>query len=73
MIDLETERLRLRRFAGSDWQTLARFYADDQVMRHMLPGRGLNREQAQERAKGNIHNFNDHWERRGTSGRRRVV
>jgi RimJ/RimL family protein N-acetyltransferase len=65
MNDLETERLRLRRFAGADWQVLARFYADDQVMRHMLPGRGLNREQAQERAKSNIHNFNDHWDRRG--------
>lgn len=62
---IETERLVLRRFEGRDFEGLARFYADDQVMRHMLPGRGLPRAQAQERAKSNIHNFNDHWERRG--------
>lgn len=64
-MEIETERLRLRRFNGDDWQGLARFYADDQVMRHMLPGRGLTREQAQERAKSSIHNFNGHWDRRG--------
>ncbi|WP_341915179.1 GNAT family N-acetyltransferase [Ferrovibrio terrae] len=62
---IETERLVLRRFEGRDFEGLARFYADDQVMRHMLPGRGLPRAQAQERAKSNIHNFNDHWDRRG--------
>jgi [ribosomal protein S5]-alanine N-acetyltransferase len=62
---IETERLVLRRFEARDWQALARFYTDDQVMRFMLPGRGLPREQAQERAKSNIHNFNDHWARRG--------
>ncbi|WP_374300126.1 GNAT family N-acetyltransferase [Ferrovibrio sp.] len=62
---IETERLVLRRFAGADWETLARFYGDDTVMRHMLPGRGLPRAEAAERAKSNIHNFNDHWERRG--------
>lgn len=62
---IETERLVLRRFVGADWEALARFYTDDQVMRHMLPGRGLPRAQAQERAKSNIHNFNDHWARRG--------
>lgn len=62
---IETARLVLRRFDPRDWETLARFYADDQVMRHMLPGRGLPRTQAQERAKSNIHNFNDHWDRRG--------
>ncbi len=61
---IETERLRLRRFAAEDWEALARFYADDTIMRHMLPGRGLPRRQAQERAKSNIHNFNDHWSRR---------
>jgi RimJ/RimL family protein N-acetyltransferase len=62
---IETGRLQLRRFAAGDWQDLARFYTDDQVMRHMLPGRGLDRAQAQDRAKSNIHNFNDHWDRRG--------
>ena len=64
MTQIETERLRLRRFASEDWEPLARFYADDTIMRHMLPGRGLKRTEAQERAKSNIHNFNDHWSRR---------
>jgi len=62
---VETERLLLRRFEPRDFEPLARFYTDDQVMRHMLPGRGLSRSEAQDRAKSNIHNFNDHWERRG--------
>lgn len=62
---IETERLLLRRFEPRDFETLARFYNDDQVMRHMLPGRGLPRAEAQERAKSNIHNYNDHWDRRG--------
>lgn len=62
---IETERLILRRFEPRDFEALARFYTDDQVMRHMLPGHGLPREQAQARAKSNIHNFNDHWDRRG--------
>jgi ribosomal-protein-alanine N-acetyltransferase len=62
---IETRRLVLRRFEGRDFEGLARFYADDQVMRHMLPGRGLPRAEARDRAKSNIHNFNDHWERRG--------
>ncbi|HLT76986.1 MAG TPA: GNAT family N-acetyltransferase [Ferrovibrio sp.] len=61
---IETDRLRLRRFAAEDWEVLARFYSDDTVMRHMLPGKGLSRREAQERAKSNIHNFNDHWARR---------
>lgn len=65
MTALQTERLVLRRFAGHDWEALARLYADDIVMRHMLPGRGLTRPAAGERAKSNIHNFNDHWDRRG--------
>lgn len=65
MTQIETERLVLRRFAGNDWEGLARLYADDIVMRHMLPGRGLGRKAAEERAKSNIHNFNDHWDRRG--------
>ncbi|WP_298723830.1 GNAT family N-acetyltransferase [uncultured Ferrovibrio sp.] len=65
MSEIETERLVLRRFAGGDWENLARLYADDTVMRHMLPGRGLERKAAAERAKSNIHNFNDHWDRRG--------
>lgn len=63
-MQIETERLRLRRFTAEDWETLARFYSDDTIMRHMLPGRGLPRREAQERAKSNIHNFNDHWSRR---------
>jgi len=62
---LETERLRLRPFKPDEWAGLARFYADDTVMRHMLPGRGLKRAEAEERAKSNIHNFNDHWARMG--------
>jgi len=62
---IETARLILRRFEPRDFEVLARFYNDDQVMRHMLPGRGLPRAEAQERAKSNIHNFNDHWDRRG--------
>lgn len=62
---IETERLVLRHFDAADWETLARFYGDDTIMRHMLPGRGLPRAAAQERARSNIHNFNDHWSRRG--------
>lgn len=62
---LETERLRLRPFKPDEWTALARFYADDTVMRHMLPGRGLKRAEAEARAKSNIHNFNDHWARMG--------
>jgi len=62
---IETERLILRRFEPRDFEALARFYTDDLVMRHMLPGRGLPRAEAQARAKSNIHNYNDHWERRG--------
>ncbi len=62
---LDTARLTLRGFLRDDWQGLARFYADDTVMRHMLPGRGLRPEQAAEKAKSNIHNFNDSWAQRG--------
>lgn len=62
---IDTERLTLRSFRAEDWQGLARFYADDTVMRHMLPGRGLNAAQAEERAKSNIHNFNTSWAQRG--------
>lgn len=65
MSKLTTDRLVLRRFDGRDWETLARFYADDVVMRHMAPGRGLPRAEAEQRAKSNIHNFNDQWDRRG--------
>ena len=64
-IRIETDRLLLRPFAAADRDALARFYADDVVMRHMLQGRGLAPAAAQERAKSNIHNFNDHWARRG--------
>jgi len=64
-MQVETARLRLRPFAAADWAALARLYADDTVMRYMLAGRGLARAAAQERAKSNIHNFNDHWARRG--------
>jgi RimJ/RimL family protein N-acetyltransferase len=63
--EIETERLRLRGFQPGDWQGLARFYADDTVMRHMLPGRGLSPAQAEERAKSNIHNFGTSWAQRG--------
>lgn len=62
---IETDRLVLRRFVAADWAALARFYTDDTVMRHMLAGRGLPPAEARERAKSNIHNFNDHWARRG--------
>ncbi|HEX6957200.1 MAG TPA: GNAT family N-acetyltransferase [Ferrovibrio sp.] len=62
---VETERLVLRRFTGRDWEALARLYADDIVMRYMAPGRGLPRPEAEQRAKSNIHNFNDQWDRRG--------
>ena len=64
-VRLETARLLLRPFAPADRDALARLYADDVVMRHMLQGRGLAPAAAQERAKSNIHNFNDHWARRG--------
>ena len=59
------ERLLLRPFVAADRDALARLYGDDVVMRYMLQGRGLAPAAAQERAKSNIHNFNDHWSRRG--------
>ena len=62
---IDTQRLTLRGFRADDWQGLARFYADDTVMRHMLPGRGLSSALAAERAKSNIHNFNASWAQRG--------
>lgn len=65
MTELLTPRLRLRRFAAEDWRLLARFYGDDTVMRHMLPGRGLPRAEAETRARSNIHNFSSHWTERG--------
>lgn len=64
-VRIETDRLLLRPFMAADRDALARLYADDVVMRHMLQGRGLAPAAAQERAKSNIHNFNDHWARRG--------
>lgn len=65
VVRIETARLLLRPFAATDRDALARLYADDVVMRYMLQGRGLAPTAAQERAKSNIHNFNDHWSRRG--------
>lgn len=63
--EIATERLLLRGFLPGDWVALARFYADDTVMRHMLPGRGLPKQDAEIRAKSNIHNFNQSWEQNG--------
>ncbi|MBX3456478.1 GNAT family N-acetyltransferase [Ferrovibrio sp.] len=63
--EMPTERLMLRGFRPEDWRVLARFYSDDSVMRHMLPGRGLTPKDAEQRAKSNIHNFNESWRERG--------
>lgn len=71
MSNLETTRLKLRRFTPADAPALARLYGDDVVMRYMLSGTGqqsgsgLQRGNALERAKSNILNFNQHWDRRG--------
>lgn len=62
---LTTERLRLRGFQPDDWPALARFYADDTVMRYMLPGRGLPKGDAETRAKSNILNFSNSFGQRG--------
>ncbi len=63
--EMQTERLTLRGFRPEDWRALARFYGDDAVMRHMLPQRGLPLKEAEQRAKSNIHNFNESWRDRG--------
>ncbi len=63
--EVQTERLTLRGFKPEDWRVLGRFYGDDAVMRHMLPGRGLPPKEAEQRAKSNIHNFNESWRERG--------
>jgi RimJ/RimL family protein N-acetyltransferase len=42
---LETPRLRLRLFAESDLDELARWYADPEVMRYIGDGRTLNRDE----------------------------
>src|SRR5438046_10583341 len=47
MIEIETERLRLRQFRREDLDALAAIYADPEVMRYMGTGRPATREQTQ--------------------------
>lgn len=62
---IDTKRLRMRPFKPDDAAALARLYGDDVVMRYMLPAKGLATPAAENRAKANIANFNQHWRQRG--------
>lgn len=62
---IETPRLVLRGFQMADVAALARLYGDDVIMRHMVPGRGLARGEAETRARANVINFAGHWRRHG--------
>jgi RimJ/RimL family protein N-acetyltransferase len=59
-LELETARLRLRRWRSDDLDAFARITADPEVMRYMLRG-PLSREEAQERIEG----FEDQRRERG--------
>jgi ribosomal-protein-alanine N-acetyltransferase len=55
--DLETERLNLRLFTGSDADALAEINADPEVMRYIGNGKPVTLEQTRLRLRGYL----DHW------------
>ena len=62
---IETTRLKLRPWRMSDVPSLTRLYTDDVIMRYMRPGKGLPRTEAESRAKANIVNYTQQWQRHG--------
>jgi RimJ/RimL family protein N-acetyltransferase len=58
---LETERLILRLFQAADFDLYAEMCGDDEVMRHIGPGRPLTREEAWR----NLAVMIGHWQLRG--------
>ena len=61
MIEIETEKLLLRRWLEEDLEPYARLCADPEVMRFIGNGSTLNREQSAEQ----VSRFVRHWDERG--------
>lgn len=61
MDEIETERLRLRRFMPADLDAVRRIYGDSEVMRYMWDGRARTEEQIRDA----LAFLMDSWERRG--------
>ena len=61
MVEIETERLLLRRWLEEDLEPYARLCADPEVMRFIGNGSTLNREQSGEQ----VSRFGRHWDERG--------
>ena len=61
MIEIETEKLFLRRWLREDLEPYARLCADPEVMRFIGNGSTLNREQSAEQ----VSRFVRHWDERG--------
>lgn len=61
MSELETARLRLRRWRDDDLDAYALICADPEVMRYLSGGRPLTRAQSREQMRG----FMEHWDRHG--------
>lgn len=60
-IELETERLRLRKFRESDWDPYAAMCADPDVMRYLGSGVTIGREEAWR----SLSQFLGHWQLKG--------
>jgi len=60
-IELETERLRLRKFRESDWDPYAAMCADPQVMRYLGTGVTIGRDEAWR----SLAVFLGHWQLKG--------
>ena len=58
---IETDRLLLREWRDADVNAYARICADPQVMRFMLPPRGLTHAEAAY----DVHNLREHWRVQG--------
>ena len=61
MVEIETERLLLRRWREEDLEPYARLCVDPEVMRFIGDGSTLNRKQSGEQ----VSRFVRHWEERG--------
>ena len=61
MVEIETERLLLRRWRDEDMEPYARMCADPEVMRFIGDGSPLTREGSE----GQISRFLRHWDERG--------
>jgi len=59
--EIETQRLRLRRFTINDLEVLTRINSDPEVMRYIGNGRPATLEQT----KAALHSILNHWEKHG--------